>query len=203
MHITRVQQMSESHCGPAVLQMLLDAVGVAVTQEAITRAANAEDTIEEHGVNVDQLALACTRLAPHMQFWYKFRSSLDDLRTVLHAGYVVGVEWQGLFYETAAEEAEDEDEDFGHYSVVSAFDEARQALIIVDPYKDFSDQDRILDASAFLYRWWDTNEVRHPVTRRRYIREDKQLLFFVTPQTEDFSPEHGFKRYASVAITSL
>ena len=34
-HQQRFMQISESHCGPAVIQMLLSSLGVDVTQEAV------------------------------------------------------------------------------------------------------------------------------------------------------------------------
>lgn len=189
-------QISESHCGPAVLQMLLDAVGVTTSQENITRAAGIEHTIDKLGSRMDQLALAAARVAPQTQLWYKFHATLDDIRYVLKRGYIVGVEWQGLFYEN--EDEEDDDGDYGHYSIVSHLDEERQALIIVDPYRDFADQTRIFNISMFLRRWWDINEVRDPYTGRTRVIKDKQLLFFITPLGEFFPPERGFKPFSTL-----
>ena len=105
MQIHQVIQISESHCGPAVIEMLLDAIGVKWTQAEITRAAGVEDTIEEDGTRIDQLARAVGQLAPQAQFWYKYYSSLSDIQYLLSRGYGVGVEWQGLFYDSEEEEA--------------------------------------------------------------------------------------------------
>lgn len=189
----RIQQITESHCGPAVLQMLLYYLGVETDQLQITRAAGVERTITHHGTTIDQLALATNIVAPQAQFWYKYHSTLDDIRYILSRGYGIGVEWQGLFYDT--EEEEDEDGDYGHYSIISHIDEDRQSLIIVDPHKDFPQQSRIFPIPVFLRRWWDTNEVRDPVTGRKQILEDVRLLFFVTPMYEYFPEERGFKRF--------
>ena len=194
MSFPHIQQISESHCAAAVLQMLLNVLGEDVTQQEITFAAEVEDTIEEHGMRVDQIALACTRIAPHLQFWYKYKSTLDDLRVVLNKGYGVGVEWQGLFYDS--EEEEKEDGDYGHYSIVSHIDEDKQLVIIVDPYKDFVSQDRIFPIDFFLRRWWDTNEHTDPITGRKRLVEDVRLMFFVTFQGEEFPDHHGFKRFS-------
>lgn len=194
MSFPHVQQISEAHCGAAVLEMLLAVLGEQVTQEEIAAAADVEDTIAEHGMRVDQIALASSRLAPHLQFWYKYKSTLDDLRVVLNKGYGVGVEWQGLFYDS--EEEEKVDGDYGHYSIVSHIDEERKLVIIVDPYKDFSRQDRLFPIDFFLRRWWDTNEVRDPHTGRPHIVEDVRLMFFVTFMGDEFPEHHGFKRYS-------
>ena len=135
MSFPHVQQISEAHCGAAVLEMLLAVLGEQVTQEEIATAADVEDTIAEHGMRVDQIALASSRLAPHLQFWYKYKSTLDVLRVVIKKGFGVGVVWQGLFY--VSEEVENVDGYYGHYSIVSHIDEERKLVIIVDPYKDF------------------------------------------------------------------
>lgn len=197
MQLPRTQQISESHCGPAVLQMLLGSIGMNCTQDQIVRAAGIGKTLEENGSRIDQLALATRKLAPKAQFWYKYMSTLDDIQYILSRGYAVGVEWQGLFYESEEEEEEDdaEDADHGHYSIISFVDETEKRLIIVDPYKKFAHQDRIFKISTFLKRWWDTNDITEPYTKRKDEVVDKQLLFFVTPSTEELPEERKFQRF--------
>lgn len=197
MQLHKFTQISDVHCGPAVIQMLLDAVGKQVSQEEITQAAGAQYSIEEHGTRLDQLALATSRLAPEMKFWYKYQSTIEDIKTVLGMGYGVGVEWQGIFYESDEEDEQDDDDgDNGHYSVISYLDEQHQQLIIVDPYKDFVYQDRIIPVSRFLQRWWDTNEVTNPYTGERQDIKDEQLLFFIKPAEEASLKEQGFQLYS-------
>ena len=184
--LRRIEQISESHCGPAVIQMLLENIGVSATQEAITEAAGAASTIDEHGTRVDQLARAVRTLAPGARLWCKEKASLADVRYVLdEQKYPVGVEWQGLF-----DEDEDEfDDDYGHYSVISHIDLAKGELIVVDPYKDFADQDRILKISVFQKRWWDDNEVKDALTGKVTYKRDEQLFFVVAPVDEPFPAE--------------
>src|SRR5215216_6193560 len=81
--LRRIEQISENHCGPAVIQMLLENIGVTASQEAITAAAGATDSIVEHGTRVDQLAQAVRVLAPQARLWCKEKASLADLRYVL------------------------------------------------------------------------------------------------------------------------
>lgn len=200
MDIHRVQQISESHCGPAVLTMLLEAIGVEIDQDEVRVAAQvSQEQLDVHGMRIDQIALACSKLAPHVNFWYKFGSSLDDIRYILSKGYPVAVEWQGLFYDSEEEEAEDidddDDDDFGHYSIVVTVDDTADSLIIVDPYKDFIDQNRIVHIPVFMNRWWDTNEVEDPYTNRKEIVEDRRVLFFVAPHWEQFPPERKFEKF--------
>src|SRR5512140_980460 len=88
-----IQQISEHHCGPAVIQMLLENIGITASQEQITAAAGAADTIARNGTRVDQLARAVHDLAPDARLWYKEKASLRDLKYVLEeAKYPAGVE---------------------------------------------------------------------------------------------------------------
>lgn len=192
--LRRIEQISENHCGPAVIQMLLENIGVNVSQEAITEAAGATDTIAEHGTRVDQLAQAVRTLAPGARLWHKEKATLDDLVHVLdEQKYPVAVEWQGLF-----DENEDEfDDDDGHYSVISHIDKVKGELIVVDPYKDFAEQDRILKISVFLKRWWDDNEAKDPQTGRKAYKRDEQLFFVVVPLDVAFPAELQMKSLPS------
>lgn len=195
MPIRQIQQIDEEHCGPAVLQMLLESVGVIAGQHVITEMAGVEDIIAEHGVRVDQLALACNQIAPQVQFWYKYKANVQDLKVVLDKGYGVGVEWKGLFYES--EEEEEADGDYGHYAIVEHIDFEYAEIILVDPYKDFYGKRRLLPLDMFIRRWWDTNELTDPVTNRKYEIKDEQVMFMVTPLNEEFPPENKFKRFSA------
>ncbi len=187
-----IQQISEHHCGPAVTQMLLENIGVSATQEQITEAAGATDTIVEHGTRVDQLAKAVNDLAPQARLWYKEHATLRDLKYVLEeAKFPAGVEWQGIF----DDDPEELDDDYGHYSVVAHIDEERDELIVMDPYKDFVDQNRILKISVFLKRWWDYNQVQDPQTGEEIDKKDEDLFFVVVPKEFSFPAELGMQAY--------
>ena len=186
-----IQQITENHCGPAVLEMLLGNIGVNVSQQEITDAAGATHTIETHGTRVDQLAKAVQKLVPIAKLWYKEKASLEDIFFVLEeAKYPVGVEWQGLF-----EDMDDDDEDYGHYSIVAHIDKTRGELIVVDPYKDYVDQNRIIKISTFRERWWDFNEVKDPQTGEKNFRKDEQLFFVVVPLAVSFPAELEMQSY--------
>lgn len=186
-----IQQITENHCGPAVLQMLLENVGVDISQQELTEAAGATKTIETHGTRVDQLARAVQQLVPIARLWFKEKASLDDLSYVLEeAKYPVGVEWQGLF-----EDMDDDDDDYGHYSIIAHIDYAKGELIVVDPYKDYVNQNRIIRISTFLERWWDYNEVKDPQTGEKVFKKDEQLFFVVVPLAVSFPTELGMQSY--------
>ena len=189
--LRRIQQITENHCGPAVIQMLLENIGVDVSQEEITEAAGATHTIETHGTRVDQLARAVHELAPIAKLWYKEHASLQDLEYVLEeCKYPVGVEWQGLF-----EDMDDDDDDYGHYSIIAHIDPAKDELIVVDPYKDFVDQSRIVKLSLFQNRWWDFNEVKDLQTGEKVFKKDEQLFFVVVPLSVSFPVEMGMQSF--------
>ena len=189
--LRRIQQITENHCGPAVTQMLLENIGVNVSQEEITEAAGATHTIETHGTRVDQLARAVQELAPIAKLWYKEKASVEDLEYVLNeCKFPVGVEWQGLF-----EDIDDDDEDYGHYSIIAHIDKVKDEIIVVDPYKDFVDQSRIVKMSLFLNRWWDFNEVKDIETGEKEFKKDEQLFFVVTPLSITFPAELGMQSF--------
>jgi hypothetical protein len=202
-NISRFCQISESHCGPAVIQMLLANLDVEVTQEAIAEAAGAAERIVLHGTRIDQLAQAVSILAPQTTFWYKEKASLEELISIVNDHhYPVGVEWQGLF-ETEDEAGDDEDEeddtetgddDYGHYSIVTYADVEKRQLIIADPYKDFISQARIFSFEEFEERWYDYNEVTDPRSGHSKIKKDDHMLFVVTPRRATFPEELGMKK---------
>lgn len=185
-----IEQITENHCGPAVIQMLLENIGVNASQEEITEAAGATLTIAMHGTRVDQLARAVNQIAPEAVLWYKEKATSANLEFVLDScKFPVGVEWQGLFDDV------DEEDDYGHYSIISHMDKLKDELIIVDPYKDFVDQNRIIKMSLFLRRWWDYNEVQDPQTGERVFKKDEELFFVVAPRTTSFPAELGMQSF--------
>ena len=189
--LRRIEQITENHCGPAVMQMLLENIGITAAQEEITEAAGATLTIATHGTRVDQLAKAVQQLAPIAKLWFKEKASVEDLEYVLDVcKFPVGVEWQGLF-----DDMDDDDEDYGHYSIIAHIDKAKDEVIIVDPYKDFVDQSRIVRMSTFLNRWWDFNEVKDPDTGEKTFKKDEQLFFVVAPLSVTFPAELGMQSY--------
>jgi hypothetical protein len=192
-HHQRFTQISESHCGPAVVQMLLHTLGIQEEQSAIAGTCEVSHNIEKHGMRVDQLACAVRQLAPQAAFWYKDHATLDDLvKLVNDHDYLVGIEWQGLFEDSLEDETADGD--YGHYSVVTEADPVNRQVVIADPYKDFRSQDRIFSFEFFLTRWWDTNESIDPSTGKEHLVEDRQMLFIITPQEETFPLGLGMKK---------
>jgi len=206
-------QISESHCGPAVIQILLSSLGVEVTQEEVAEAGGATNLIAMDGMRVDQLARAVQRLAPLVLFYYKDHASIDELvRVVNDYRHPVGVEWQGLFEDEpeqqpagtkpdSADQAdlsadgESEDNDYGHYSLVVRADRRKRQLIIADPYKDYFSQARVFSFGVFDQRWYDYNEVSDPVSGLPVPVIDDHLMFVVVRRNVLFPRRIGMRAF--------
>ncbi len=216
-------QISESHCGPAVIQMLLSNLGVEVSQEEVAETGGATNLIEINGMRVDQLARAVQLLAPKVLFYYKDHASIEELARVVHDyRYPVGVEWQGLFEDEAdpqplrrplgrqpgeiapaaanlaslLADSESENNDYGHYSLVVRTDRRTRQLIIADPYKDYFSQARNFSFAAFDRRWYDYNEVPGPISGQPVLVEDDHLMFVVVRRNVSFPRRMGMRHFS-------
>lgn len=195
-HLKRVNQITDSHCGPAVIQMLLNNLNIPVTQEQVAEQGGAAETIATLGMRVDQLAEAVKKLAPSVTFWYKEHATLNDIITLNQKYEVpIGVEWQGLFTELDEHSGdyEDKETDYGHYSIINHVDVEKKHLLIIDPYEEFAKHDRILSFEEFEPRWWDTNEVTNPKTKKAELVKDEQMLFVITPVDQTFPAKLGLQ----------
>ena len=192
--LPRVCQISEYHCGPAVLQMLLAYHGVSANQERLTELAQVQATISVHGARVDQLARAVERLREGVCLWRKNQASVDDLVTVVRDHHCpAGVEWQGFF----EEREEDEDfavGDYGHYSVVTHVDVEQDRITLRDPYPDFCGEDRVFSLEWFVRRWWDVNLTPAPPSGTLHPVEDRHMLFVIAGEHTRFPASLGMTR---------
>lgn len=182
-NLKRVSQKTLSHCGPAVLEMLISFLGREIDQEEFVDAVGIRDKLPTNGMLISEMGTAVRILAPEMQFWFKENSSLSELRRlVMNYKYPAGVEWQGVFYEEA-------DEDNGHYSVVTYIDTTNNIIMLADPYERFAGSDRIFHILEFEDRWWDENEVRDPETGNTRYERDYHMMFVVTPKEATWPEE--------------
>lgn len=177
--LKRVRQITSFHCGPAVLAALFSFVGRRVTQTGIVRSLRAQNKIKSQGVNIKNLARAAAIVGRgEFVFWKKDGAKISDLNAIVNEyRYPVGVEWQGVFYE-------DEDEDNGHYSIVTAINPKKGYILLSDPYKRFAGLDRKFRIRDFVKRWWDVNGLVY----------DRKMLFVVTPRKALFPRRLGMVR---------
>lgn len=185
--MARVREITNYTCGPATLEMLLSFVGVRTSQAKLIRSIRAKNKIKTYGIDVNDMAKA-TRIAGKgkLSFWRKREATISDVAsTVQKFSYPVGVEWQGDFYEN-------EDEDKGHYTVVTGVNKGSGYLRISDPYFNhyfnYGEVDRRYDITEFVKKWWDTNKVSGRTT------VDKKMMFVITPKGDSWPKKLGMKK---------
>jgi ABC-type bacteriocin/lantibiotic exporter with double-glycine peptidase domain len=187
----RVAQRTDSHCGPAVLQMLYSFLGEHIDQHKFVVATGAEKKLDEYGMTVFELEKASNLLAPEYKFWYKDHGTAEELSYIVNnKGFPVGVEWQGRFLEYADDVAFP---DNGHYAVVVAINIPENKITIADPFEPFAHKDRKFYLDKFLKRWWDINEVVNPATGEVTHLADDQMMFIVVPKDETFPQKLSMK----------
>lgn len=179
----RPKQITASHCGPAVLAALYSFLGVKISQTAVVRSLRAHKKIKTSGLSIKDLARAANALGKgKYSFWKKANAGISGLDVIVNKHkHPVGVEWQGVFYE-------DEDEDNGHYSVVTRVDKDAGFLRVSDPYPKFAGVDRKFNIKFFVKRWWDVN-----VIKGRKIR-DERMMFVITSKEETWPKKVGMIR---------
>jgi len=158
--------------------MLFSHLGVYVDQDEFVEVLNLKSRLQKYGMTVEEMAKATQKIYPYFTLWYKEKAEITDIQTIIEEyKYPVGIEWQGVFLE-------DEDDDNGHYSVVTGIDVAHDQIVIADPYMKFAGVDRHFTVTEFLDRWWDVNDVE---SRGKIIQKrDDRVLFIITPEEVDF-----------------
>lgn len=192
-NLSRVEQKNNVYCGPACLEMLVGFCGFFFDQDEFVRAVGLEKKIYQRGMLVEEMALAVTKLAPELCFWFKRYTAINEISQLVNVfKYPVGVEWQGIFRYASRQEAEDDDP--GHYSVITALNTKENFIRLADPYKDYAGKDRKLTVLEFERRWWDINEVLDPKTKKAKEVDDYHVMFIVTPQKATFPLRLGMTK---------
>lgn len=199
----RVRQKTGSYCGPAVFEMLVSSYGLDLDQESLVDAGEARSTIMKVGMQLPKLAQGLSKLYPDLRVWKKNDAKIGDLTTILTKGYVVAVDWQGVF--DGDEYGDDEEEGRwegllekfsglpelkgtqGHYSVVLEVNEKKGYVKMADPYGHFAGKDRFISIWEFEDRWWDDAIERNDTGRKKYVFENREM--FIVAKKEDELPE--------------
>jgi hypothetical protein len=186
----RVKEISNYSCGPATLEMLLSFVGVKAVQTRLIKSIRAQNKVKLYGLGINDMAKAVSIAGKKkLTFWKKQKAGISEIYLIIEKyKYPVGVEWQGDFYEN-------EDEDKGHYGVVTKIDRKAGFLRIADPYFNssfhYEDLDRKYEISAFVKKWWDVNEIKISGTSRTRSVKDTRMMFVVTPRGESWPKKLG------------
>lgn len=188
--LKRARQRTDSHCGPAVIQMLASFVGVRISQLRVVQIVKAEKRIKEHGTIIADFSKATKKLVPNSIFWYKEKSTISDLDKIVNKyKYPVGVEWQGVFRKDTDKNFPDD----GHYSVVVHVNKGKNKIFIADPFRDFWNLDREFEIDFFKKRWWDFNEIKMPKLKKLKVVKDVRMMFLITPKDATFPKTLGMK----------
>lgn len=181
--LARISQASASHCGPAVLASLYSFLGVKISQRSIVVSLRAQNKIKSLGLNMHDMERASKIIGKSaFSFWRKTNAKISDLDLAVNKYKCpVGVEWQGVFYE-------DEDEDNGHFSIITKIDKKRDFLRIADPYYKYAGVDRKFKIKEFEIRWWDEN-----IIKGRNLH-DKRVMFVITPKSDSWPKKLGMKK---------
>ncbi|MEO8580951.1 MAG: cysteine peptidase family C39 domain-containing protein [Patescibacteria group bacterium] len=191
--LPRVVQQTDSHCGPAVLQLLYAHRKKNFTQDEIVAAARIGKLIKSRGSRPKQLAKAVQKLTPNLQFWFKQGATSEDLHTLIKKYKLpVAINWQGLFYNTPEEERRSSG-DRGHYSVVINIDPRKDSIRIADPYPDFARKPRTFSLEWFEKRWWDSARDKNPKSGRIESIETKHFIYILTPKSVTFPAKLGMQ----------
>jgi hypothetical protein len=184
--MVRTKQITSAHCGPAVLAALYSNFGVRVSQKGMVASLRAQKKIRKFGLSVTDLGRASKIVGKGaFSFWKKADGKVSDLDMVINKyKYPVGIEWQGVFYEN-------EDDDNGHYCVITKIDKKTGTLRLADPYSVFAGVDRKFDIKFFRERWWDENIVKG----RNLV--DNRVMFLITPKGESWPKKLGMTKVTS------
>lgn len=156
----------------------------------------------------DQLAKVTKKLAPNYQFWFKQMATVTDLDKLIHEYRIpIGVNWQGLFYDTLKEEKiHNPDGDHGHYSIIIDIDAKKDKIVISDPYYEYCDYPRIFSYKWFKTRWHDEDHFVDKTTKLKTILSTKRFIFIIVPKKASFPKKLGFQlpdKLASLHISEV
>ncbi|KKU33034.1 hypothetical protein A3K29_05155 [Candidatus Collierbacteria bacterium RIFOXYB2_FULL_46_14] len=203
--LSRARQETGSYCGPAVMQMLVSSLGLSLDQEAIVDACKARDTVQRLGLPLVDLAKGLRKIYPELMVWQKEDSSVEDIHKLLEAGYIVGVDWQGIFNsDEYGDDAVNKWSDFwnkitgvpeikgeqGHYCVALEVNKKKGYLRFADPYGHYAGKDRFVALWEFEERWWDDRIGKDARGKKIYVLE-KRLIFVVAKKGDQKPAKFG------------
>lgn len=195
MKVITEPQKTNSHCGPSVIKALLGFQGINVSQDEVVEAALVKKTINEYGMQPHHLAKVVKKLGKNVKFWFKQEADINDLEKLIHKFKIpVGINWQGLFYDSVQEEKQKwKNSDRGHYSILVSVDKKRGELVIDDPYPDYFNTPRVFTYKWFIKRWHDSDLKIDNKKGTKSITKTKRFIFLIAPKKFIFPKNLGMK----------
>lgn len=206
--IVRKRQVTGSYCGPAVMAMLLSVFGKRLSQTELVDATGMKEVVMKDGITLKELAGGLKKLYPDYVVWVKMGSKIEDLYRMIKAGYLVGVDWQGVFDRDEYGDDEEEGrirtafrkligEPFleglqGHYCIVTGVNLKEGFIKFIDPYGHYSGRDRFIATWEFEERWWDDRIDIGEDGKKKYVLE-KKMAFVVTTKGDRKPEKLGMK----------
>ena len=136
-------QENKDWCGPAIIQMVLKAVGFRKSQKEIAK----DVYIKWWGTTQQMLIAYLSRFFKNIR--YKRNSSIADISRNLNKGYIVIVNWWDDL------DASDAD---GHYTIVSKYDSKNKMLTMLDSSNSRQGIWK-MSSKDFKDRWYDALDV--------------------------------------------
>jgi hypothetical protein len=174
-------------------------------QEEMVDAAGARKSVMTKGITLIDLAKGLRKLHPDLVVWGRTNSTIEELQKLREAGYLVAVDWQGIF--TADEYGDDEYDRWGelwdkitgapilkggqgHYCVALEVNIKKGYLKFADPYGHYAGKNRFVALWEFEERWWDDRIDIDEKGKKKYILENR-LMFLVAQKGDNKPKETG------------
>jgi ABC-type bacteriocin/lantibiotic exporter with double-glycine peptidase domain len=154
-------QKKPGWCGPAVIQMILLAVGINKSQESIEKDVNLSWWGTTEDITIAYLSQYFTSLG------YKNNSTLRDITSHINKGNIVILDW----WDDLSQGEPD-----GHYSIAASFDSKSKRLTLVDP-SAIRRGVWSLKYGEFKKRWYGYLDVNRKLILNRF-------LIWVDPQSK-------------------
>lgn len=147
-------RQEDGWCGPAVLKMVLSAVGIDKSQQEIV----ADTNISWWGVDTSIMIAYLSRFFSELNF--KINAAINDIESHLNQGHIVIVDW----WDDLTDDPDDPAD--GHYSIVAAIDRRQGTIKLIDPsHRGIWD----MKLTDFENRWYDCLDVDQKIRQPRWI----------------------------------
>lgn len=147
-------RQEDGWCGPAVLKMVLSAVGIDKSQQEIV----ADTNISWWGVDTSIMIAYLSRFFSQLNF--KINASITDIESHLNQGHIVIVDWWDDLTDDPADPPD------GHYSIVDSINREQGTVKLIDPsHRGIWD----MKLTDFENRWYDCLDVDQKIRQSGWL----------------------------------